>query len=542
MTDAPVTVSAFAPADADARRPRRWRFALLAVFAFAFAAVFFRTPSPLSALADSDGGQQLAGAQQIAFGEHPFVDFRSNYGPLAFYVTFIDQWLSGWRIGGELLWCTIAYAAGYTLLFVAARWMTANRVLPFAVVLLAVLQLPRFYKYYILLGPAMTLAACLWYLGRPSLWRMLLVAAGAVVTGLYRPDMGAYVTVSSFIAVALARDDWNGRLRGCVALALLMMLVCSPWLIFLITRHGLLAYVVDSTIGSATQAKGLALPFPFPRARLAWNAPYNLQAYTFLLWWSLPLIAGLILLAGWSRIELTLRRRAVVVVAMSALCLIQSAHRSDYNHLIQALAPSYVLAAFVVSQLMESFAQLTIIRAGVAVMALMLAGLSVFTGAATGSLGAGTIAVFSHYARFHFRDRAEFVVRSGRRDPANTFVRLTQFIAANTKPGERILAIPFLPTLYYFSGRPFAGRQMLIAPGYFSQEKDQRRMIQAMREQGNPMVIESTEGGGFDGIASRQPRSFAGLFYEYLDAAYQPVAGEQLPKGYAAWRAKESGH
>src|SRR2546430_15937301 len=117
MTDAPATVSAVVAAGAGGSPRRRRDVAPLLVFAFAFAAVFFRTPSPLSALADADGGQQLAGGQQIAFGEHPFVGFRSNYGPLTFFGTFVDQWVTGWRLGGELLWWTIAYAAADTLLF-----------------------------------------------------------------------------------------------------------------------------------------------------------------------------------------------------------------------------------------------------------------------------------------------------------------------------------------------------------------------------------------------------------------------------------------
>src|SRR5207248_11081243 len=143
------------------------------------------------------------------------------------------------------------------------------------------------------------------------------------------------------------------------------------------------------------------------------------------------------------------------------------------------------------------------------------------------------------YARSHFRDRAELVRRAERKDPNNAFVKLTKYIDANTRPGERILAVPFMPTLYYFSGRPFAGRQMLLAPGYFSEAADERRVVAAMREQGNPLVIESTEAGGFDGIASRQPRSFAPLFYAYLDETYDRVLDPQLPAGYARWRPKE---
>src|SRR4051812_30326317 len=155
MTDSAAAEAADVNSDGDARPPAGSRgssaLCLFAVFVIALIIVFFRTPWPGTMIGDSDAGHQLAGAQQIGFGEHPFADFRSTYGPLTFYVSFVAQWLSGYRLAGELLICTLAFAIVYTLLFAMLRWMTGGgRVIPIVVIVLAIIQLPRFYKYYIL--------------------------------------------------------------------------------------------------------------------------------------------------------------------------------------------------------------------------------------------------------------------------------------------------------------------------------------------------------------------------------------------------------
>jgi hypothetical protein len=546
MTDVPAAAAAeplrsSSPANRDAARCSRPWLPVAIVFVVALLSILFRTPWPRLVIADSDAGHQLAGALQIAHGEHPFADFRSTYGPLTFYVSFVGQWLSGWRIGADLLICTFAYAITYALIFVGAKWMSGNRrAIPYAVTLLAIIQLPRFYKYYILFGPACVLICLLWYLAKPNLGRMLLAAASIVVTGLYRPDMGAYAAVSGALAVALARQTWSKRVTGLCQLGGFVLLVCSPWLVFLISRHHLIDYLRDSTFGAANQAQGLSLPFPRPTTQLPWNSPTNLEAYTFLIWWSLPLVGAAILLTRGRQLDAMTRNRGVVTVAFAGLCLLQSAHRSELHHLMQSLAVSYVLAATVVSQLIDIFPSIAWRRL-VSLIALALGGTSVAAGATIGSISGGSIKSVASYPRFYFCDRAEFVHRLDEKDPANEYVQLVRYIDAHTAPGDRILAVPFMPTLYYFADRQFAGGQMLVAPGYFSSDADQRRLVQTLREQGNPMIIEWTKGGAFDGMPTRELRLFAAIFYAYVREAYEPANDPQIPSDYTAWRARGRG-
>src|SRR5206468_6280885 len=98
------------------------------------------------------------------------------------------------------------------MLLVMSRWMAGGgRIVPIAISILALIQLPRFYKYYILLGPTLALFTFLWYLARPTFARRLLAAFGVVVAGLYRPDMGAYSALAGMVAMALVHRDWDSR-------------------------------------------------------------------------------------------------------------------------------------------------------------------------------------------------------------------------------------------------------------------------------------------------------------------------------------------
>ena len=151
----------------------RRKLVATAVFLLAFAAVVMRTPKPDYVLSDPDAGIQFAGAGQIEFGEHPFIDFRSTYGPLTFYASFVAQRIGGGTIAAELLLCALAYSVAFLLLFFCAREM-GGTLIGLICTALALAILPRFYKYYIFLGAALVMASLLGYIRRPGRGRLAL--------------------------------------------------------------------------------------------------------------------------------------------------------------------------------------------------------------------------------------------------------------------------------------------------------------------------------------------------------------------------------
>src|SRR5690242_20523994 len=99
--------------------PRRFHAALSLslVAGLVVAATMLRWPSPITMLNDNDWAHQLGGARQILHGEHPFLDWHTDYGPLRYYPSAAAQVLLGERTLSELLLVTAGYAAAYTLLF-----------------------------------------------------------------------------------------------------------------------------------------------------------------------------------------------------------------------------------------------------------------------------------------------------------------------------------------------------------------------------------------------------------------------------------------
>ena len=113
-------------------------------------------------------------------------------------------------------------------------------------------------------------------------------------------------------------------------------------------------------------------------------------------------------------------------------------------------------------------------------------------------------------------------------------LKLIDFIESHTAKDQRFLAVPFMTMLYYETGRRFAGGQMLMAPGYFTDSADQLQMVETLKRQGNPLIVEKADGGEYDGMPSRKTRTFEPIFYQYVDANYFRLTGPPLPAGYDA--------
>ncbi len=211
----------------------RRKLVATAVFLLAFAAVVMRTPKPDYVLSDPDAGIQFAGAGQIEFGEHPFIDFRSTYGPLTFYASFVAQRIGGGTIAAELLLCALAYSVAFLLLFFCAREM-GGTLIGLICTALALAILPRFYKYYIFLGAALVMASLLGYIRRPGRGRLALLAGTTAIAGLYRPEQGMYAFVSGVTAILIVERSAR---RALVEFPAMIVAVASPWLIFLVARR-----------------------------------------------------------------------------------------------------------------------------------------------------------------------------------------------------------------------------------------------------------------------------------------------------------------
>ncbi|MEO7134419.1 MAG: hypothetical protein ABI024_09370, partial [Vicinamibacterales bacterium] len=468
-------------------------------------------PSPESHVIDPDHGQQLAGAQQIAAGEHPFIDFRSTYGPLSYYPSAVAQILSSDRIAAELALGILGYLAAYLCLFAAVQCLTGRPWIAYVCTAVAVLLAPSTYKYYIAAGPLVVLLASHRYLEKPGKIRLALLALSVAATGLFRPDYGAYTALTACAAIWLS-EPGGRRWQTLSVWAALVVMFASPWLLFLAAKGGLGEYLYSSTWESMVQARSLTLPLPQPDLLRLFSMS-NARFVSLVYFWTLPVACAAIvwrtrrsaaIVGDW--------RMVIVTVILAQLTLLQSVHRSDHRHLVEAIPASLVLVAWLTAMATSA------VRAGDRRVRLAGAAGLAATVIAMGAVSSAAIELHDvevasplsvlRWSVEYSGTRSALVEGVRRRDPENWQAAAIQYIRQCTAPDERVLALPLLTSYYHLAGRRFAGGHMYISPGFFNDEADQRRFIAILKSQRVPVIID-IPGQRIDGRDDRRIRRMA---------------------------------
>jgi hypothetical protein len=483
--------------------------------------ISFKTPDPLFFMADPDGGHQLAGANQILlFGEHPFIDFRSTYGPLVFYMSALGQLLSGGRIIGEILLLIIGYTIAYVLLF-KLLWKASRRLeVALFFTALALFLIPRIYKYYIVLGPVLVLFLAWNYIEKPSKISLWLMAFAIAVTGLFRPDFGLYSAVCGIVTVA----SRPAPMRTVIAKRLLSLIgaivaCASPWLLWALFNNGLGNYFYDSLLGAPRHAAGLALPTVNLQLEGSLFSPENGKFLLLKFFWLQAILLTVFLIVRRKHFVEQAWRQIFSTSVLASLAMIQASHRADYSHLLQAIPISLVLCAWLVGLAIDQLRKNSNLQRFFAALGLStLTAISVLLISLNWQINSSTQFNPSHLLdsfQVYSRSKESFLNEMEEKYPGNWYSATVQHIKTCTQPSQRILAIPFLTTLYYLSDRGFGSGQMLFAPGYFSTSNDQLRSIERMNQQEVAMTIE-IPGYKYDNRDDRQIEQYIPLVAHYL--------------------------
>ncbi|HSF03075.1 MAG TPA: hypothetical protein VLA62_08690, partial [Solirubrobacterales bacterium] len=447
-------------------------------------------PSAHEFVSDADHGLQLAGALQVAFGRHPFLDFETAvYGPAVFYASYLGQWLSGWRLVGEVALVLLGYTAGYGLLFVLlhrivgegeASW--ARRAARWTLFLGLVLLAPRFYKYYLVLGPALFLLALHAYAQERGQRHLAWLGLATCALGLFRLDFAAYGVVAAVAAVlftpAGSRRTPSSSCLGSLALfGAWGCLGAAPWLAFLAIRGDLLAVAARTLETTLAHRTGMALE----------AAPFSLEAGPFdgtnrLLvgFWALRLLPLVLLAAlggSWRRLEPGPRAFAIGLCLFAALSFLQASHRVDPSHLLQALPAQLVVVAWLAGAAFSRG------RPALALLA-CLAGLVpplLATGAplALRKGGRGTLPErLRDWVRpvSELRDAALYAPETWPR----LFAATAAFVNEVSTPQTGVLFLPIFPQLYWLSGRGFTAPLGWVQPGPWRDTSEERRFVQGL--------------------------------------------------------------
>ena len=77
--------------------------------------------------------------------------------------------------------------------------------------------------------------------------------------------------------------------------------------------------------------------------------------------------------------------------------------------------------------------------------------------------------------------------------PNQAIAGLARYIRECTAPTDRVLATWFVPDLYFYTQRGFAGRSVALFGRHWSEPRFQRRSVEALASQSVPIVITRTD-------------------------------------------------
>ncbi|MBI5825664.1 MAG: hypothetical protein HZB18_16675 [Chloroflexi bacterium] len=489
---------------------------IVTVFIFSALSITLLLPSPLKFIQDQDWAHQLAGANQILKGQHPFITFLDVYGPLTFYASAFTQIIFSTRVIGEIFLIVLGFSSAYTIFYWLMWSISRDRLLAFILLTILLVLVPRLYKYYIILGPALTLFFLWIYVEHPSYKNLWMVGLAVVITGLFRPDFGIYMILSAAIAMLFQKNfTIKKNFVNLFYFCGILLVIASPWLIFVGTQGGLQDYLYNSTIGMVTTGVGMSLPVSVSQDILSLK---NLQLLAKIAFNLIPALSLFVFFLDSHAPDLSTRPILFALIVASQLTLIQGLHRSDYEHLLQAVPTTFILLAY----LLKHAANLFTTKKNM----LSLIGLG---------LGIGLLSIMLFFSLPKWKDismsktlnnlalynlrRDQFTEGLIQQYPNSDLLQAMNFIRKCTNPDDKIITWPYLVDFYYFTNRPLGGRLKAIGP-IFTGSSDQEVVVHDMKTDDilfyvyRPMAFSPT---------AREIRDYAPIVANYLEETYVPV-------------------
>ena len=478
--------------------------------------IALRLPTVPQAIMDADSGHQLAGATQVLYGQHPFVDFEATYGPLVFYASALAQLIFGRRLLGEFVLCALGYALAYGLLALLIRRMNGNLLLG----VLAVLALPRLYKYYIVLGPVLVVWFAWRYLRQPRLANIFWLALAVVFTGLFRADLGVYAAIAAIVAVFLKPFSAFNALHRVLILLGAICLFALPWLLFVTWQGGLQRYFYDMVAGGLNIASGMSLGFPAPQFDQPPFSEANLFFLTMLFFVSFPIVFWGFLMLRWKLVEATQRKLLLVVATLYTLSIFQVVSRFDFPHLSQTLPLAFLLVAWMAGELFSPSA-LTRVWGLSRALAVALCILCIFPALLNGrnSWPAPNLTDLPEKL-IQFSQPKDQLLANANTPARYGYVTTMLYLRRCIGDGQFLMALPALTTFPYFTDHPFGGGQIGVVAGYFVTQADQERIVAKMQQQDIPLIV-YIPNYAFDNLPTRTLEVSAPWVAKYIKAKYR---------------------
>ena len=439
---------------------------------------------------------RISAARQIArYGELPFRDYFDPGYVLTEFASAALQLLLGDNLLGEILLTTSFMATGAAVVTAVARRIAPSRLSVVLAAVVIILAGPRPYDYDKVLFYPLGVLLCWRYIDRPSVGRLWGLAAGAVVAGMFRYDNGLFTLVAGFVTVvALHGRDLRTSSRQ-VGVLILASVVCAVPLIVFLQLNGGIADAVDQMVTYAWREGArtrLAQPPSLMRSMpivSGWDVTWPAAAAANCLYWAFIALPVTATILACRRGALAANRARVLSAATMAVLVAVFILREPLTARIGAAAAPAAIVAVCIWQAAHRQWFARVIATAVILTTAVASGWSTTVLAVTRNLPAVP----------------EMLIRSADSPPPEAFLpkastsRVIDYVRRCTRPTDRIFAGWFVPELFFFSQRAFAGGMVVAFGHHWSEVTNQRRIIAKMEAESVPIAILQKDDADFRG-------------------------------------------
>ena len=432
----------------------------------------------------NDEHEYLAGAQQILLaGEWPTRDFFDPGRPLMYAASAAAQVLFGHTLFAEAVLTSVAFGVAAALVLIAAHRLSASLIVAVMATVLCVALFPRPYAYpKVLLYAAGPLVMWAW-VARPSLGRMIWMAAFVAVSFLLRHDHGVYLggAVAATILIAPAAG-FRERIARLATFGALVVVLVLPYVIYVETSEGLANFLRAASAYSSREADRTALRLD----EIDWGH----DARLFYGYYLLPIATLVCAAIDWRRNR---RGALAVVVPLAALALVTNVGFLR-DPLAVRLPDAAVLpalcGAWLAGRALQASTGWRRIIAGslIAVVTALASSSIVIVGNVSENLNRTDLGRGLSYAPTALRHRTaglqeRFAPRHIPSDRITELVPFFEYLDRCTTIEHRLFVAGYAPEFFTYARRLFAGGHGQFIQGYQISESTQRRIVERMERQ-----------------------------------------------------------
>jgi len=254
----------------------------------------------------------------------------------------------------------------------------------------------------------------------------------------------------------------------------------------------------------------------------------NGVAVWFCVVWACPLLAAVVLAAGWRGFASEMRCVVVAAIATQVAMNVLMLRDPLDTRIRDVLIPSVVLLSFLSGRAWYAAGALPARAArrlvvAVAVMALVV--VSAAVGEAGERLGRTGVGAGVEGVRVRLRELRRVVLPVSRHTgPVGDYQPIVDYLDRCTAPSSRILGLTFAPEVFFYADRAFAAGQVALTPAYFVTDADATLMLDRLAGEDVPLVMLDSESR--DEVALDYRRVMAYVQDRYREVGSLPLRGD----------------